>query len=510
MTWRTNPKIWLVVSISLLGMVGTVGGDVIYVDADATGANDGTSWADAYKFLQDALADANSSGDVNEIRVAQGIYKPDQNSTDPNGSGDRTASFYLINSIELKGGYTGFGEPDPNLRDFELYETILSGDLDGNDVGYPPPDVPSWGENSYHVVTAYDVDETAYLDGFTITGGNANGNSGFSWTGYDGNDCGGGMLIHSSWPDGNCLPVIVNCLFEANVAANNGGGIYVYDGSPTIEHCTFRGNLAEDGGGGMNNSVFGSTIITNCLFINNEAGDSGGGVCNYLYSQAALTNCIFIGNVAGDKGSGMLNAGSGAIVTNCTFAKNHTSYEGVEALSQSAMSELWITNSILWDDTEAAGYYEIRNNGDIYVSYCDIQGGVEGGINNSSPPLSEVYDGGGNIDTDPCFANPDANDFHLKSQAGRWNPTTENCVIDAVTSPCIDAGDLSDPVGYEPFPNGGRVNIGAYGGTEQASKSYFGTAPCETIVAGDINGDCKVDFKDVAILAFHWLEDNNE
>ena len=62
---------------------------------------------------------------------------------------------------------------------------------------------------------------------------------------------------------------------------------------------------------------------------------------------------------------------------------------------------------------------------------------------------------------------------------------------------------------YEPFPNGGIINMGAYGGTAEASKSYFGEPVCETIVAGDINGDCKVNFKDFALMAFHWLEDNN-
>ena len=63
------------------------------------------------------------------------------------------------------------------------------------------------------------------------------------------------------------------------------------------------------------------------------------------------------------------------------------------------------------------------------------------------------------------------------------------------------------PIGEEPFPNGGRINMGAYGGTAEASKSYFSEPPCETIIAGDINGDCKVDFVDLSILAYHWLEE---
>jgi hypothetical protein len=132
------------------------------------------------------------------------------------------------------------------------------------------------------------------------------------------------------------------------------------------------------------------------------------------------------------------------------------------------------------------------------------------------------WSGEGNMDLDPCFADPgywdpngtpeDPNDdiwidgdYHLKSQAGRWGPAKQAWIRDDVTSPCIDAGDPMSPIGQEPFPNGGRVNMGAYGGTIEASKSYFGEPICETIIAGDINGDCKVNFKDLALLATHWL-----
>ena len=63
------------------------------------------------------------------------------------------------------------------------------------------------------------------------------------------------------------------------------------------------------------------------------------------------------------------------------------------------------------------------------------------------------------------------------------------------------------PIGSEPFPNGGVINMGAYGGTAKASKSYFGEPLCETIVAGDINGDCKVDLNDFFFVGLHWLRD---
>lgn len=83
-------------------------GKIVFVDADAPGANNGSSWTDAYNYLQDGLADADSAPKPIEIRVAEGIYTPDRNSAEPNGSGDRTATFQLKNGIAIKGGYAGF------------------------------------------------------------------------------------------------------------------------------------------------------------------------------------------------------------------------------------------------------------------------------------------------------------------------------------------------------------------------------------------------------------------
>lgn len=141
----------------------------IFVDADATGNNTGTNWADAYSYLQDALVDANSAGVPIEIRVGQGIYKPDQGAGITRG--DRQATFQLINRVKIKGGYAGFAHPDPNFRDVNDNETILSGDLNGDD----EPNFANNGENSYHVVTGSSTDRTAMLDGFTVTAGDANG-----------------------------------------------------------------------------------------------------------------------------------------------------------------------------------------------------------------------------------------------------------------------------------------------------------------------------------------------
>jgi hypothetical protein len=145
------------------------------------------------------------------------------------------------------------------------------------------------------------------------------------------------------------------------------------------------------------------------------------------------------------------------------------------------------TNCIFWGNSPEQIY------GVVTVTYSDVQAG---------------WSGRGNIDTDPCFIDPDAGDCHLRSQAGRWDADAATWIQDNVTSLCIDAGDPNSSIGWELYPNGGIVNMGAHGGTEQASKSYFGAPVCPKPIAGDINGDCRVDYKDFAMMAFHWLGAN--
>jgi predicted outer membrane repeat protein len=691
-------RMWRISLVVLLAVFALTEGKTIYVDDDANGLNSSTSWQNAYKFLQDALADANASEKPVEIRVAQGVYKPDQGANQT--SGDRAASFWLINGVTLKGGYAGFGEPDPNERDVSIYETILSGDLSGNDSLTWPYNLE---ENSYHVVTASGTDETYVLDGFTITAGNATGlypnsrgggiynhygNSRFVNCVFSRNNAsnGGGMYNeHSSPTLTNCLfdkkngavcgggvynsysnPNFINCVFSGN-RAWGGGGMYNENSSPTLTNCTFSHNVSSAGrstigGGGIYNQDSNSTL-TDCTFTENYSEVWGGAMYNIavynIYSNLTLMHCVFVQN-SGGLGGGMANRGVSAKLTNCTFNKNSANQfcggiynddkgsltlsdcifsgnlsrdaGGIYNLGSATVVNCSFTgnlayagggmytsgSSTLIDCTfsqnsaensggglctagnstilnciftgNSAGWYGggISGGGNLRMANCSFSGNsagkIGGGIEygNGSPTLTnctfagnsatsgnalacyhseregpsnlqlincilrdsgdEVWNTGrstiavtysniqggwpgeGNINADPCFADAghwdpngtpqDPNDdfwvdgdYHLKSQAGRWNLQTQSWVQDDVTSPCIDAGDPASPIGLEPFPNGGIINMGAYGGTAEASKSYFGKPPCETIIAGDINGDCAVDFRDFAIIAYHWLED---
>jgi len=221
--------------------------------------------------------------------------------------------------------------------------------------------------------------------------------------------------------------------------------------------------------------------------------------------------------VARNQGGGIsVFAGADAFIRNCTIVSNHSQFfgGGLYFPPGSAGREGSIISScIIWDNTADLGGDQIgasndprggpRRTSTVSFRYCFIQSGPDAGYwpeHDWEDTLKE----GIILQANPGFADPNNGHYHLKSQAGRWDPNNQTCVQDDATSPCIDAGDPNSPIGYEPFPNGGIVNLGAYGGTAEASKSYFGEPLCETIIAGDINGDCKVDFKDLQIMALQW------
>jgi len=454
----------------------------IHVDDDAPPGGDGLTWNSAFTDLQDAL-DAATNG--TQIRVAEGIYRPDR------GSGDRTATFQLLGGVALYGGYAGFGAPDPDARDVNACTTTLSGDL-GCDDG---PDFTNIAENSYHVVTGSGTDPSAVLDGLTIEGGNADGYE--SSLGY-----GAGLYCWSG------SPTLANCTIHRNWAADRGGGMYNQFGAPTLTACTFTGNRAAYGGGMRNHG--GSPTLSRCVFLDNTS-DYGGGMYNYsaaptlngctfrrnwalfgggMYNDdgsVTLVNCLFSGNEAASDGGGLwiLNNGSSPAVINCTLRENHADGGGGGIWIIDFADDMTVANSILWGNHDSGGTDEsaqiTRQNGDpTYMSYCCLQGwtGDWGGVANAGDdPLFVDGDGPDQV--------PGTADDNLRLAAG--SPYIDSADNQAV--PLWVTTDLTDAPRFQDDPVTADSGSGAPPLVDRGAHEYD---------PADCNGNGLPDVQDLA------------
>ncbi|MGB2988028.1 MAG: right-handed parallel beta-helix repeat-containing protein [Phycisphaerae bacterium] len=308
----------------VLAVSGIQAETVLYVDKDATGPeHNGSSWCCGHLELYDALRVA-VFGDT--IRVADGTYTPD-----PTGLDDpREATFHIVNGVTIEGGYAGCGATDPDERDISKYETILSGDLNGDDeIGgsdccvanggagcdseacedavYPHRNfcLIEWDdlcallaaqyccdecnrkcENSFHVVTADETDDGTVLDGVTISAGFASEVSG-------GVHMGGGLRTRPG-----VRATVAHCTFRENLAVV--GGAIFDDGQVDLIDCEFVGNIATDGGA-LYQRPFAQATLTDCVFRDNAAGHGGGMFIDV--SQPTLRRCTFISNFAGYGGA---------------------------------------------------------------------------------------------------------------------------------------------------------------------------------------------------------------
>jgi predicted outer membrane repeat protein len=258
--------------------------ETFYVKEGAAG--NGSSWASPFGDLQKALHRA-KSGD--EILVAAGIYVPTT-------TNNRSDSFILPRGVKLMGGFEGT-EQTTNTRNWEANMTILSGNIGSYDAD----------DNSYNVVTIKGADSQTILDGFTIEGGNANGDR---MAGAEVRNVGGG-IYNEGWKGKPSNPQILNCAFRNN-AAKDGGAVYNNgrggNASPTFVNCIFEANETIMDGGAVFNDARqqgkSSPTFTACTFTENK-GNYGGGVCNYSINGEAeprFTNCVFTANTAYMKG----------------------------------------------------------------------------------------------------------------------------------------------------------------------------------------------------------------
>ncbi len=304
-----------------------------YVNDDAPGpTRDGSTWTNAFTDLQAALSAANAS---DEIWVAEGTYKPTPDS-------NRAISFNLKDNLSLYGGFAGT-ETDRSQRNWLTHVTTLSGDIG------TPGDT---NDNSYHVLYAPNIG-SAVLDGFTVTGGRANGQESWQYV---------------------------------------GGGLFNYQSSPTLRNVVFYGNSAQDGGG-MYSYLPSSPSLANAIFINNSATRYGGGMAND-YASPVLTNVVFRANSA-SHGGGMSNYRNSPTLTNVTFSGNSGSQHG-GAMHDYGLSYPQVRNSILWGNTSPVGSQicdDLQYGGVTTVTYSIVQGGWPGGNLNQDPLFIDAAGG---------------------------------------------------------------------------------------------------------------------
>jgi len=351
----------------------------------------------------------------------------------------------------LKGGYGGLAAANSDERDTAEYESVLSGDLLGNDdPGLGPKGLanhPSRSDNSLHVIMIVGTDSSAVLDGFTITGGHA-----FAGTRTGVSSYGGGLYIQTA------SPVLRHCLIVGNAAADYGGGLYVRGPcAATLTDCVIADNWSGGLGGGAFVNWDGGVHLERCLISGNAAFLYGGGLSCYANGSLLLSNSIVSGNVAtmsgSGRGGGLYCSQSVAALSHCTFLGNVAAVgAGIacDSVDQTGKSEVSVASSILWDP----GSISNTDGSGLEVTCSDVYGG---------------WTGPGNLNVEPGFL-----------AAGRWDPgQNPNHPGDdtwsdgdyrlAWESPCVDAGDpcvVPDAAqrGYagQVRFSGLRVDMGAY------------------------------------------------
>ncbi len=288
-------------------------GETIFVKANAIGENDGESWEDAYLTLSEALEEAE---DEDQIWVAAGTYYPTTGT-------NRSISFILPNGVKILGGFPNTGNPNLGNRNPINHPTILSGDIDQDG---------DLANNSYTIIYTKDVNGSTILDGFTITGGNANESANDDFPVRL--ETGGAAWFNEASNLSNSNPTIKNCIFRDNYASNRGGAMFHKASSGAyanyiLENCLFENNTADRSGGAIYNAHSGtnsecSPSVSNTNFINNTAGQSGGAIYNdgsyFGVVSGGYTNCNFNNNEASEnEGGAIYNNAAFQGITNPTF-----------------------------------------------------------------------------------------------------------------------------------------------------------------------------------------------
>ena len=399
----------------------------VYVDAGATGANTGSSWTDAYTDLQDGLLGAISGG---EIWVAEGTYYP--------GS-DRYDFFELKDGVEIYGGFPGGGgDGSFGCRDWELFPTILSGDI-----GVAGAET----DNSYHVVVGDGVGGSTLLDGFVIEHGYADA------SGMEGG--GGGMFN-----DDLSTPVLRNLILRENYAQWGGGMRNMNSSAPTLENVIFLRNRALHYGGGMQN-VASAPVFAGVIFHGNRAGEAdpsgyGGGLYNTNNSSPDLINVLFSGNYATASGGGIYNVSGEPDLINVTLVANKAGVAGGGMYDNTVYHS--VENTIVWGNQAPSDAQIAIQSTSLNVWKSMIEGGCPSGTascNTVAGTPDFVRDPSAGADAIWGTADDDYGDLR-QEYASPGIDSGDNAVVSGIT------GDIAGNPRIVYASTATAVDLGAY------------------------------------------------
>lgn len=483
----------------------------LYVRGNAPAGGNGLTWATAFQNPQEAFdAAPNYFGAVEAIWVAGGTYYTP--SVPILGY-----TFDLPSGVRVLGGFAG-AESQESQRNPAANPTYLSGSIG----------TPSVDDNAWHVVSAWSCNYATLLDGFTITGGNADQPQN-PWDGF-----GGGAYIRDS------QLTIRNCTFVGN-RGWRGGAVAIENSNPRLEDCLFFNNTADQVGGAILTLTGGAADVVGCDFrFNHATVNYGGAIAHYEGTNINVFNCRFMNNDCGWGGGAIFTERGNCIVANCTFTGNrgnsdrggaiHTFGDntylfvynctvvgnsnfqcgGIDAF---AGAQVYVRNSIIYGNTDADPATNLetaqlrKSLGDgslLSVNYCNVEG------------WSAILGGTGNFGAAPQFVDADG--------ADNAYGTIDDDVRLMPTSPCIDRGsnsllpadyadvdDDNNVIEFVPLDldgNARRIDdpatADAGAGTAPIVDlgAYEFVPPCD--LAGDLDNDGDVDLTDLATLLSHF------
>ncbi|MBS0190903.1 MAG: hypothetical protein JSR52_07090 [Planctomycetes bacterium] len=384
---------------------------VVYVDKAAPAGGDGSSWHRAFRDLQEALRAPSVENATVEIRMAQGVYTPDESTGDRSRIFNFNAGACLSSAVSLSllGSFAGVQGLDPDTRDYVSTRTVLSGDLNNDD----GPGNQNRSDNSY-CIAMVGAKEKLIIDGIAVRGADTAGAPpGFIQ--------GGGMLAWTRAIGTASSIEVIHCVFEDNHASSAAaGGLSASSGWVRILACDFMENSIQVDGQGGGLACWGPGVVDNCRFVSNRAPfggglatDTGNGVdvfqCAFLENEAEFdggavfgpgrfASSLFAGNKAGISGGGMAST-VWCWIESCTIADNVASTGG--GIS-SVYGWVDIRSSIVWGNQQAhgepaIGLFSNRHHGEISRSV--VEGGPDS-IESTGVPFAV---GEGVIGQDPRF-----------------------------------------------------------------------------------------------------------